>query len=309
VSAFYYPWYGTPAVDGKWRHWNDLGHTPPDDIAANYYPARGAYSSTSLDVVEAHMSDMTVAGIDTVVVSWWGPNSFEDAKLKLVADRAHAHGLKVALHVEPYSGRTPAGVGTALDAMTALGITDVYIYIVDLDGTAASSWRPFTDAHKAVRTFAKGGVASSYRNGAFQTYAETAGFDGIYTYDPVSFAPDEFKSICTLARIRHLLCSPSVSPGYDGRRGVPDPNIRDRQNGAVYDASWQAALNSGADVVSITSYNEWHEGTQIEAATPHCSSSPCYADYTGAYGASAADAPNAYLARTRVWSDRAHSPA
>ena len=309
VSAFYYPWYGNLAIDGTWRHWNDLGHSPPDDIASTYYPARGAYSSTSLDIVDAQMADMANAGIDTVVVSWWGPSSFEDARLAGVADRAHAHGLKVALHVEPYGGRTPAGVDNALAAMTSLGISDVYIYIVDLDGTPASTWRPLTDAHKEVRIFAKGGVPSSYRNGAFQTYAETGGFDGIYTYDPVSFAPDEFKNICTLARVRHLLCSPSVNPGYDGRRGVPDSNVRDRQSGALYDAFWQGAIASGADIVSITSYNEWHEGTQIEAAIPHCSSSPCSSDYTGAYGASPADTPNAYLARTRIWADRAHSAA
>ena len=29
---------------------------------------------------------------------------------------------------------------------------------------------------------------------------------------------------------------------------------------------WKAALNIGAEIVSITSFNEWHEGTQIEAA-------------------------------------------
>ena len=37
VSAFYYPWYGSPAVNGGYRHWQQGGHTPPDDIGANLY--------------------------------------------------------------------------------------------------------------------------------------------------------------------------------------------------------------------------------------------------------------------------------
>jgi hypothetical protein len=46
VSAFYYPWYGTAALDGAYRHWSQLGHDPPNDIASSYYPAAGLYSSS-----------------------------------------------------------------------------------------------------------------------------------------------------------------------------------------------------------------------------------------------------------------------
>ena len=45
--------------------------------------------------------------------------------------------------------------------------------------------------------------------------------------------------------------------------------MRDRENGAYYDRMFGAALGSGADVVFVTSYNEWGEGTQIEPAVPH----------------------------------------
>jgi hypothetical protein len=36
-----------------------------------------------------------------------------------------------------------------------------------------------------------------------------------------------------------------------------------------YERYWQAALDAGADMVSITSFNEWGEGTQVEAARRH----------------------------------------
>src|SRR5882757_9875378 len=45
VHLFYYPWYGSPAVLGSYRHWQQGGHTPPDDVGANYYPSLGAYDS------------------------------------------------------------------------------------------------------------------------------------------------------------------------------------------------------------------------------------------------------------------------
>ena len=66
----------------------------------------------------------------------------------------------------------------------------------------------------------------------------------------------------------HLLCAPSVGPGYDARRGSGDLGSSRRRHGATYDAMWHAAIEAGADRVTITSYNEWHEGTQIEPAAP-----------------------------------------
>ncbi|MBW3651777.1 MAG: hypothetical protein KY458_14525, partial [Actinobacteria bacterium] len=64
----------------------------------------------------------------------------------------------------------------------------------------------------------------------------------------------------------------------------------------------------GADVISVTSYNEWHEGTQLEPARAGvCLSGSsrvyCYSSYEGAYGARGAAAEGAYLARTRFWTD------
>jgi Glycosyl hydrolase family 99 len=48
------------------------------------------------------------------------------------------------------------------------------------------------------------------------------------------------------------------------------PSIQSPWNVAVflvrYRRAWQAAISARADVISITSYNEWGEGTQIEPA-------------------------------------------
>ena len=43
---------------------------------------------------------------------------------------------------------------------------------------------------------------------------------------------------------------------------------------------WHGAVKARADLVTITSYNEWHEGTQIEPARAR----PGYHGYDGAWG-------------------------
>ena len=53
VAIFYYPWYGTPAQDGDWQHWNQNSHWPPGDLYSRFYPASGPYSSSNRAKVRA----------------------------------------------------------------------------------------------------------------------------------------------------------------------------------------------------------------------------------------------------------------
>jgi hypothetical protein len=66
---------------------------------------------------------------------------------------------------------------------------------------------------------------------------------------------------------------------------------------------WRLAIAAGADRVTITSYNEWHEGTQIEPAVPRRLARYRYLSYEGAWGLHGSAAEFAYLTRTRYWAD------
>src|SRR5258705_11777825 len=101
VSAFYYPWYGTSALDGAFQHWAQRGHAPPNDIASAYYPARGLYSSSDALVIGQQMDDMRTAGIEEVAVSWGGQGSPEDGRLAKLAPAPRADRPSVAVHLEP----------------------------------------------------------------------------------------------------------------------------------------------------------------------------------------------------------------
>lgn len=132
VHAFYYLWYGNPATDGQWRHWNhavlphwtahvrerypaNVSFVPPHDIHAPFYPARGLYSSANESLLLEHFMDMRVHGVGVAVISWWGrPGTSSgdtqgvvtESLLPAVMRAAQTAGIHVAFHMEPYHGRT-----------------------------------------------------------------------------------------------------------------------------------------------------------------------------------------------------------
>jgi Glycosyl hydrolase family 99 len=292
VSAFYYPWYGTVARDGSFAHWAQRDHAPPNDIASAYYPARGLYSSSDRLVLGAQMDDLARAGIDEIAVSWWGRGSREDALLPNVVQAARRDGIAVAAHLEPYTGRTVAGTVADITYLRTLGIMTFYVYrALDLP---VSDWAAANDALQGVEVLAQTTLVGA---------AAAAHFDGVYTYDIVTYGGNMFGRLCAEAHRAHLLCAPSVGPGYDARRGSGDPRVKPRRNGETYDAMWRAAVDAHADDVTITSYNEWHEGTQIEAAARCRKGRYRYASYDGAWGRTGLAAQTAYLDRTGYWAD------
>ena len=294
VSAFFYPWYGTAARDGAYTHWAQLGHAPPDNIASSYYPARGLYSSSDRVVLAAQMEEIRGAGIDELAVSWWGAGSPEDERLPAIALAAHDAGLSVAVHLEPYDGRTVASTVADIAALRSVGITTFYVYrALDLP---LSEWATANDVlGNDVEVLAQTSLVGAASRGRF---------DGVYTYDVVTYGGNVFARLCAQARAKRLLCAPSVGPGYDARRGSLDPRVKPRRKGRTYDTMWRAAIAARADRVTITSYNEWHEGTQIEPAAPRQRHGRySYACYDGAWGRSGAAAQTAYLDRTAYWSN------
>jgi glycoprotein endo-alpha-1,2-mannosidase len=294
ISIFYYPWYGNPARDGGWAHWLVPG-TATVDIASSFYPARGLYSSSNPAVVRAQMREIAAAGVQEVVSSWWGWGSTEDVRLPLVVKEANAAGVSVSVHLEPYPGRSIETVEADIDHMRTLGISRVYVY--QPFDIATADWIDLRTRELDVQLYAQTTLAGTAAN---------AKFDGIYTYDVLLWNGDSFARVCAQAHRMALLCLPSVGPGYDATRATADTRIKSRQDGATYDRMWRSALRSSADGVSITSYNEWHEGTQIEPARARHGGSAATASfqgYDGAYGTSGPTAEHAYLDRTLHWSE------
>jgi len=220
----------------------------------------------------------------------------------MVVAAARADGLAVAVHLEPYPGRTVATTADDLAYLRTYGVRTFYVYrALDLPVADWAASKAALHAGGSV-LFAQTGLVGA---------AAAAGFDGVYTYDILTYGGDKFARLCKEAHARHLACAPSVGPGYDARRGSGDPRLKRRRQGATYDSMWHAALAAKADRVTITSFNEWHEGTQIEPADASRRHGLYrYLSYDGAWGLHGVAAEDAYLNRTRYWADvlRSTSP-
>jgi len=294
VAIFYYPWYSTPVRDGRWAHWYVEQDGAPV-LSTPYFPSRGLYSSSNAKLVAAQMREIAAAGIDTVVVSWWGFGSPEDGRLDLVTQAAQQHGLAIAIHVEPYHARTPARVAEDISRLQQEGgYADFYVY--DADRDPATAWSDALAPLDGVRIFGQTTLVGR---------AKASGFDGLYTYDVVTWNGSLFGRLCTQARAAGLLCAPSVGPGYDARLATRDEATRPRQQGVTYDRMWKTAIRSGADLVTVTSYNEWQEGTQIEPARLQVGRP----SYEGAWGKNGVAAQRAYLTATSGWAARLRAAA
>lgn len=285
-AIFFYPWYSNMRHDGAYAHWTQGGHQPPFDVASQFYPLRGPYSSGDPRVLNAQMHDIASAGVDEVVSSWWGRGSEEDLRLSDVMRAAKRYHLRIGIQLEPYPGRTVASVGTDLVYLRSLGIRDVYVY--RSTDFAAEDWWPVTRQPNGMRLIGQTGKVG---------FAARAGFAGFYTYDILVYDAAKFGRMCEQARALGILCAPSVGPGYEAAAATGDTRIRPRLNGETYDTMWRAANDAGADIVTITSYNEWSEGTQIEPA----GHGGRYESYDGAYGLHGRAAARAYITRTRYW--------
>ena len=288
-AIFFYPWYSNPRHDGQFVHWAQGGHVPPFDIASAFFPMRGTYSSADPRVLGAQMRDIADAGVDEVVSSWWGRGSEEDQRLPAVMRAAKRRSLEVGVQVEPYVGRTIDSIAADLVYIRSLGIRDVYVYrTMDF---SAEEWQRVTRQPMGLRLFGQTALVG---------FAARAGFAGFYTYDILLFDGSKFDRFCTQARAMGILCAPSVGPGYEAAEATGDSRVKPRLFGETYDSMWNAALRAGADLVTITSYNEWGEGTQIEPA----GHGGGYESYDGAYGLHGRAAQRAYVTRTAYWTSR-----
>ncbi|MDF1657017.1 MAG: alpha/beta hydrolase fold domain-containing protein [Verrucomicrobiales bacterium] len=86
LFAHYMPWYSSKSFSGKWGyHWT-MGHFDPDTIrwdgrreaASHDYPLIGLYDTRDPDALECQVLQMKLAGIEGVIIDWYGIRDFYD---------------------------------------------------------------------------------------------------------------------------------------------------------------------------------------------------------------------------------------
>jgi hypothetical protein len=131
-------------------------------------------------------------------------------------------------------------------------------------------------------------------------WVEGSHFDGLYNYATLHLEQEGFNWARSLPP--DSLYVPSVIPGFSAKRvGYPENTYVPRKDGSTFDTQWTSALNTGVEptIVTITSFNEWHEGSMIE---------PPQFGLNDGNGYSYADfgtlPPEGYLTLTHNWIDK-----
>lgn len=288
--AFYYAWYGNPEVSGVWRHWEGVDADRRSIGSSTNYPVAGAYDSADPAVIERHLSAMSAAGLDGPIVSWWGPDAPDsDRILPAILQAADRHALVVSAYYETIPaaadpvGRAARDLAYLVDRYGAHprwlrvdGRPVVFLYVRALEELGAvDRW---AEVRRLVR--ARTGVDPFLVGDAVDPEAAEV-FDGLHHYNTADRIADQSPEVlartllalarldAALARSADRLACATVIPGYDDTK-IRTPGLAvPRFDGRTYAAGWEAATAAGADWALVTSWNEWHEGSELEPSIEH----------------------------------------
>jgi len=292
VLAHYYPWY----LADTWR-----------DPQLSDRPLRLYSTEVQADINSAAVM-ARAAGIDAWVVSWQGFESgFNDRRMRVALDAAQAAGMRACAYTETYVANSTLDATRPIDPRTLVNwLAD----LVDLYGSHPAYLR--VGGRPVIFTYASvllpqpdwvevmARLRSTGRNpliiGDFSRSTLLEAFDGEYQYSNVfstgsvltDFVRGESLRVRTFDLLRpgdrRRVWVSSVTPGFDDSHLLDrrTPRIIERRDAAVYDEQWSNAIETGADWIVVTSWNEWWENTEIEPGER--------------YG-------RLYLDRTRHWSD------
>ncbi len=301
VLAFYYPWYGThkgPGGAGRTVHWGRIDAANKDIQASTHYPTLGAYDSHDPKLIDQHCQWAKHAGIDTLIVSWWGHNSYCDRAMDKILDSCQRHGLTACIYYETVPRpQTPQSAaeeiikvlkkyGTHPAHLKVNGKPVVFIYGRTLQELSLTDWL------KAIKL-----VNEKYEEGFTAigdqfSYGAARVFDGVHTYNTAGslrgqnpaearkWAAETYQSWVQLADRAGKISTITVIPGYDDTK-IRKPGLAvERYKTRLYRAQWEEAIKADPHWILITSFNEWHEGSEIEPSAEYKHE---YLELTGKY--------------------------
>jgi hypothetical protein len=273
---------------------------PPRSSAA--YPLAGLYDSADPEIAGWHVQLAQEAGIDAFLVDWWGKNKDRDRNIdRGILPAAEKHGFKFALLDErtQYHNDWEWYKNAAVEALTRYKDSPSYLkidgrpvyYLYQVPSTATLTPAKFVDLKRHVE--AKTGPAywivdKIAHNHAAATagnddqvkqipaeWLATPGIDSFGFYSTFSnFRAHRYEDLA--GKFRHLTAQAHrsgkkmllpVHPGHDNSHFRDDPYVMPRRDGETLRDYLRAATDAGADILMVTSWNEWPETTVVEPSS------------------------------------------
>ncbi len=263
VLAFYYTWFD----ENTWSY-DSLSDLPAQP-----------YASRDRGVMGRHIEQAQAAGIDAFVVAWYGPGGDNQTEGNLAAllEEAAARNFRICVLFEtdsPFFG----GVQDVTAALQHLGaVHAAQPAYLRVDGRpVVFFWRPTlygVDTWRSIRSQSDPGYSQVWISEGTDI-GLLAVFDGHHLYSntwnpPADLAALNQKFAARVAVAAADVGAPklwvaTVMPGYNDAKIRASGFARDRENGAYFAQSWQAAIAAAPSWIVINSFNEWPEGSYIE---------------------------------------------
>jgi hypothetical protein len=278
VLAFYYPWY-------SYSDWCPC--RMPDVPMISYNSADGA-------IIDRQLQWAANAGLNGFISSWWGQGDQTDTNFaNLLAhsttlEQTAGYHFASTIYFESDSPHLQ-GEANMVDALRYViaqysnnphflhwrGKPVIFVWDPLGHGRTLALWasvlQQVDPQHRVV--WSAEGVNMHLLDVFDGIHLFSAGYWGLLDGD-MAAVDQGFRNkvnAYNAAHGTHKIWAAGVMPGYDdtrvpGRQGtfkVP------RDSGATYHTSWEAAIASNPDWITITSFNEWFEGSMIEPSVTY----------------------------------------
>jgi len=266
IGLYYYVWYDEGYGN---RHWNS---TPLGENTSSLLwnvvdtPILGFYNSQNTTVIKQHLEWFKELGIDFLIISWWGMNSYEDNSTKTIFSIVEQDDylIEIAIMVEAFNWSGVYNFKTIYDYIYNTYVTpyeSIYMQLDDLPLVCFFNDRNMTGT-EAQRD-------AIYSDGRF-TSRIVGHNDYVDWWFGIPCSVDN-STVPPLSPKDGMIC---VEPRYDDQFLGREKNstFDEDLTEDLYDKQWNKAITlaneSKVKYVTIYSWNEYHERSQIE---PHIS--------------------------------------
>ena len=293
IYVHYMPWFETneSSADKKWGyHWtmanknpNNIGANNRREIASYYYPLIGPYHSGDQNVIENHLLLMKYAGIDGLLIDWYGTYDVNDYRMvkenteQLIAmlDKV---GLEYAIVYEDRFLTNVVSAGKAISvtsaAKTDLGYVQSHYFddknYIKIDGKPLLlNFGPIVLQTPAEWTnvFSTLTVKPTFLTLWDQSVEAGNNASGEYAW--VYKNSTYLTNFYTNTKPKLSVAMGSAYPGFkdfyaEGGGGAAIGWNIDPNNGATLDETLSLAKNANVNYLQLITWNDFGEGTMFE---------------------------------------------